>query len=156
MTLRPGTTNRRATDVASTTQPIFTIGSEVVYRQKAKSQTSSDDGEGITCKVKEIIEPAQGKLRRYKIQDAEPDEGETPAIITATPNSLVAIPTSSVGLPALAKGRQVLAKYPNTSTFYRAEVVGTGKKEMCKLRFDGEDQPGTEKEVERRYVLDTK
>lgn len=139
-------------------QPIYAIGNEVFYRHKSRSQAKAndEDGEGITCKIKEIIEPSQGKQRKYKIQDAEPEAGESPPIFTATVNSLVAIPTTSAGLPALPKGRQVLAKYPQTTTFYRAEVVGAGKKDTIKLRFEDEDQPGVEKDVERRYVLDVK
>ena len=148
--------NIGVTDVASAVQPIYAIGNEVFYRHKSRSQANAEDGEGITCKIKEIIEPSQGKQRRYKIQDAEPAPGETPPIYNVTINSLVAIPTTSAGLPALAKGKQVLAKYPYTTTFYRAEVVGTGKKDTIKLRFEDEDQPGTEKDVERRYVLDVK
>lgn len=126
----------------------------MIFRQQSKGNAnSSDEGEGIICKIKEIMGPAGGKARRYKVQDAEPESGETPPIFTTTADSLIAIPSSSAGLPALQKGKSVLAKYPETSTFYRAEVVGTGKKDICKLRFEGEDPPGKDHDVERRFVF---
>lgn len=120
------------------------------FRQKPKSK--DDDGEGIIAKIKEVIEGPGGKARRYKVQDAEPDEGETPPIVSTTANQLLLIPPSSTGLAPLVRGKQVIARYPDTTTFYRAEVMGTGRKEMCKLKFEGDD--GHDKEVERKYVLD--
>jgi SAGA-associated factor 29 len=49
-------------------------------------------------------------------------------------------------------GKQVLARYPDTTTFYRAEVMGV-KKEAYRLKFEGEEDD-KEMEVDRRYVLD--
>jgi SAGA-associated factor 29 len=49
-------------------------------------------------------------------------------------------------------GKQVLARYPDTTTFYRAEVMGA-KKEAYRLKFEGEEDD-KEMEVDRRYVLD--
>lgn len=128
------------------------MGNEVFFRQKPKSK--DDDGEGIIAKIKEVIEGPGGKTRRYKVQDAEPDEGETPPIVSTTANQLLLIPTSSAGLPVLPKGKQVIARYPDTTTFYRAEVVGSGRREMCKLKFEGDDE--MDREVERKYVLDVR
>lgn len=45
----------------------------------------------------------------------------------------------------------MLARYPETTTFYRAEVKGV-KKEVYRLKF--EDDQDQEMEVGRRYVLD--
>lgn len=45
----------------------------------------------------------------------------------------------------------MLARYPETTTFYRAEVTGKNGG-MCRLKF--EDDQNQEMEVERRYVLD--
>lgn len=45
----------------------------------------------------------------------------------------------------------MLARYPETTTFYRAEVMGL-KKDIYRLKFD--DDAGNEMEVARRYVLD--
>jgi SAGA-associated factor 29 len=50
-------------------------------------------------------------------------------------------------------GTKVLARYPETTTFYPAEVVGTKRDGTCKLMFEGEEEEGKETEVERRLVL---
>lgn len=63
------------------------------------------------------------------------------------------IPSLGTTLPDLPKGKWVLALYPNTTTFYRAEMVGM-RKDQCRLRFEGEDEKDKEQEVDRRYVLD--
>jgi len=63
------------------------------------------------------------------------------------------IPVPDTPLPDLPKGRWVLALYPNTTTFYRAEMMGM-RKNHCRLRFEGEDEKDKEQEVDRRYVLD--
>jgi SGF29 tudor-like domain len=39
--------------------------------------------------------------------------------------SIILIPDDSAGLPALPPGTMVLARYPETTTFYRAEVIAT-------------------------------
>lgn len=126
------------------------------YRTRSKDK--SDEGEGIICTITNIL--GEGKQRRYEVQDTEPDDnGHIPPPIRASVQSLVAIPTSNAGLPQLQKGRTVFARYPATNTFYKAEVTGRaagGKKDMCRLRFEGEEDIGTEKEVERRYVLEMK
>lgn len=44
-----------------------------------------------------------------------------------------------------------MARYPETTTFYRAEIVGMGK-DVYRLKF--EDDQNQEMEVGRRYVLD--
>lgn len=49
-------------------------------------------------------------------------------------------------------GRQVLARYPETTTFYKAEVMSS-KKESYNLKFEGEEDD-MERVVARRFVLD--
>lgn len=93
---------------------------------------------------------------RYEILDTEPEPDTVPE--TVSPLSLVAIPPPGTAVHEIVKNQQVFALYPETSTFYRAEVVsikGT-KKDHCRLRFEGEEEKGKEQEVERRYVLDVK
>ena len=48
-------------------------------------------------------------------------------------------------------GKIVLARYPETTTFYRAEVTGFNKDAYC-LKF--EDDRDQKMWVDRRYVLD--
>jgi len=63
---------------------------------------------------------------RYEVQDPEPDEaGGHGTTYKASANALIPIPKDSTGLPQYPVGKQVLARYPETTTFYRAEVMGT-------------------------------
>lgn len=48
---------------------------------------------------------------------------------------------------------KVLARYPETTTFYPAEIMGYKKDGTCKLRFEGEEEVGKLTEVERKLVL---
>ena len=89
---------------------------------------------------------------RYEVQDPEPEENGAPGQIYKTSAAaLIAIPLADAILPDYPVGKQVLARYPETTTFYRAEVTGL-KKDTYKLRF--EDDQNQEMEVYRRYVLD--
>lgn len=46
----------------------------------------------------------------------------------------------------------MLARYPDTTTFYRAEVTGS-RKDVYRLKFEGEEDD-KEMEVDKRFVLD--
>ena len=89
---------------------------------------------------------------RYEVQDPEPDENGAPGqVYKTTASALIAIPGLDAVLPDFPIGKQVLARYPETTTFYRAEVKG-GRKDVYRLKF--EDDQDQEMEVGRRYVLD--
>lgn len=85
--------------------------------------------------------------------DCDPDPTQTTSSpYRVTWKELLPIPSSEVGLPVLEHGKLVLAVYPQTTTFYKAEVVSqTGTK--VKLRFEGEEEAGKTEDVDRRYVL---
>lgn len=88
----------------------------------------------------------------YEVQDPEPDEDGAPGQIYKTSAAaLIAIPQQGTPLPDYPIGKHVLARYPNTTTFYRAEVT-VMKKGLCRLKFE-EDQD-QEMEVDRRFVLE--
>ena len=88
----------------------------------------------------------------YEVQDPEPDENGAPgSIYKASAQALIAIPTPDTALPDYQVGKFVLARYPETTTFYRAEVMGLSK-DTYRLKF--EDDQNQELEVDRRYVLD--
>ena len=57
-------------------------------------------------------------------------------------------------LPIFPTGSKVYAKYPETDTFYNAEVR-TFTKGMYTLMFEGEDD-NKEMAVDKRYVLDSR
>ncbi|KAI9710186.1 MAG: SAGA HAT/Core module component [Chrysothrix sp. TS-e1954] len=129
---------------------------EVFFRSKKHA----DDGEGILCKI--ISVSGEGKHRRCEIQDSAPEpdsDGNMPPVLKVSAQALTVIPLSGTTLPDLPKGRQVLAKYPDTTTFYKAELIeliATKKDKKCTLRFEGEEDPDNFVDVDRRYVLDVK
>lgn len=124
------------------------INSEVAFKPKQKNS------EWIQCKVLKIFNEF-----KFEIKDPEPDENNPngqnfkcnwkeiiliPSIDQILNNSIVK------NYPV---GTKVLARYPETTTFYPAEVIGFTKNGNCRLKFEGEEEVGKETEVERRLVL---
>ncbi|KAL1980284.1 hypothetical protein VTN96DRAFT_4398 [Rasamsonia emersonii] len=127
----------------------FFIGAEVVFKHNKNKQ--GVEGEGIQCIIKGIS--GEGHKKRYDVQDPEPNEnGEQGAVYRTTAASLIPIPQPGAPLPSFPVGKQVLARYPDTTTFYRAEVMGS-KKDVYRLKFEGEEDD-KEMEVDKRFVLD--
>lgn len=129
---------------------IFRENAEVAFRLK---QSGTDEPEWIQGVVVKVI--GEGKSRRYDVQDPEPDEvTKLPgAIYRTSAASMVPIPPLGHPLADYPKGKAVLARYPDTTTFYRAEVVGMNGK-LVNLRFEGEEDAQVTMEVDRRFVLD--
>ncbi|MCJ1254657.1 SAGA HAT/Core module component [Lignoscripta atroalba] len=126
----------------------FFVGAEVAYKQ---TKMKEDGSQWIQCIIIAITET--GNKKRYEVQDPEPDESGAPGQIYKTSAAaLIAIPPSDSILPEYPAGKHVLARYPETTTFYRAEVTGVDKKGVCRLKF--EDDQNQEMEVDRRFVLD--
>ena len=97
------------------------MGSQVAYHLPKAKQA---DAEWIQCNVVRVI--GDYPKQRYEVQDPEPDEhGNLSQMYKANASSLILIPEDSAGLPPLAPGTQVLARYPETTTFYKAEVIAT-------------------------------
>lgn len=128
----------------------FKENAEVAFRLK---QSGTDEPEWIQGVVVKVI--GEGKSRRYDVQDPEPDEvTKLPgAIYRTSAASMVPIPSLGHPLPDYPQGKAVLARYPDTTTFYRAEVVGMNGK-LVNLRFEGEEDAQVTMEVDRRFVLD--
>jgi len=135
----------------------YVVGTEVLYRKKGQPRGKDAEGEGILCEVTTVI--GEGKQRRYEIRDVDPD-AEISLPYRASLQEMTPIPAVGMPLASLAPGKNVLAKYPETTTFYKAEVV-LPKKDgplptpdgYVRLRFEGEEELDREMEVERRYVL---
>ena len=116
------------------------------------------EGEGILCRVTAVI--GEGKQRRYEVQDAD-TSGDPPPPQRASVSQLIQIPGSNKGLSDLLRGKHVLAQYPDTTTFYKAEVseawrakdMGSEKGATVRLNFQDDEQA---REVERRFVLTEK
>lgn len=107
----------------------------------------------IQGKVTKVI--GEGKSRRYKVEDVAPDEGNVgkhPKDFLTSASSMCPIPPDDVTLGPYDVGKRVLALYPETTTFYRAEVKAMLDGGKVRLVFDGDED--STKEVERRFVLD--
>ncbi|KZF19626.1 hypothetical protein L228DRAFT_285573 [Xylona heveae TC161] len=125
------------------------VGADVAYKQ---SKAKGVEGDWIQCNISAVL--GEGNKRRYEVQDAAPEDNGAPAATYKTSAaSLIVIPAQGTPLPEYPKGKQVLALYPDTTTFYRAEVMRT-KNNTCVLKFEGEDEINKEMEVDRRFVLD--
>jgi SAGA-associated factor 29 len=147
------------------------VGSQVAFHLPKAKQS---DAEWIQCNVIRIT--GEYSKLRYEVQDPEPDEhGNTSQTYKTNAQSIILIPDDSAGLPGLPPGTMVLARYPETTTFYKAEVITTKvllpprpivlgrlngafcawqRDGTCKLRFEGEEEIGKETDVERRLVLE--
>ncbi|TKA34786.1 hypothetical protein B0A54_13999 [Friedmanniomyces endolithicus] len=104
-----------------------------------KPGTASDslpEGEGILCRVTNVI--GEGKQRRYEVQDADTSGDPLPPPQRASVSQLIQIPASNKGLSGLEKGKSVLAQYPDTTTFYKAEVFEAWKM----VKMSAESEPG--------------
>ncbi|CCH42785.1 SAGA-associated factor 29 [Wickerhamomyces ciferrii] len=126
----------------------ITMGGEVAFRLR---QRGAED-EWIQCEVTKVI----GDGTKFEVRDPEPDENNNPGkTYKATWKDVIMIPsTQSVeSLVSYPYGTKVLARYPETTTFYPAEVIGTKRDGRCRLRFEGEEEEGKETEVDRRLVI---
>jgi SAGA-associated factor 29 len=97
------------------------VGSQVAYHLPKAKQA---DAEWIQCNVIRIT--GEAPKFRYEVQDPEPDEnGNMSQTYKTYSINLILIPDDSSGLAQLPNGTMVLARYPETTTFYRAEVIAT-------------------------------
>ncbi|RKU49581.1 SAGA HAT/Core module component [Coniochaeta pulveracea] len=131
---------------------LYNKGQEVAFKPKPANPTDVTDW--YLGRVIQVT--GEGKSRRYKVQDADPDvPAEERTEFRTSANSMIGVPEAGADLKPRSKGEIVLALYPDSTTFYKAEVISTdaatGK---VNLRFEGEENSGTLQVVERRFVLD--
>ncbi|KAK9378979.1 SGF29 tudor-like domain-containing protein [Kockiozyma suomiensis] len=128
----------------------YVVGAQVAFRLK---KGRGAEVEWIQCEITKVI--GEGSKIRFEVQDPEPDENNNPGQSYKTgPKDIIVIPETSGGLSSYPTGTRVLARYPETTTFYKAEVMGTKRDGTCRLKFEGEEEVGKETEVERRLVLE--
>lgn len=121
-------------------------GLEVAFRLRNRHME-----EWIQCEVMRVT--AEGT--KFEIRDPEPDENNNPGQTFKVSNKeILLIPplSEAKGLTNYPSGTRVLARYPETTTFYTAMVVGN-RKDVVRLKFDGEEEVNKETEVDRRHVL---
>ncbi|EMC99402.1 hypothetical protein BAUCODRAFT_120662 [Baudoinia panamericana UAMH 10762] len=160
-----GATGSKASNSANrpSNRLVLRMGEIVFCRHDARNVKPGGEpleGEGILCRVTNVI--GEGKQRRYEVQDADTSSPEPATPYRASVAQLIQIPASNKGLSDLTKGKSVLAQYPDTTTFYKAEVSEPWK--GVKLGADAE--PGlvilqfqddeAHRDVERRFVLTEK
>ncbi|KAH9480526.1 SAGA-associated factor 29 [Psilocybe cubensis] len=105
-------------------------GRKVAYRPPKGTET--EEGTWIVAIVRRCLShDKQGA--RYEVQDAEPQENGQPGLkYIANPKAMVPLPDPEAAPgspghlgahPTFSVGDPVLALYPDTSCFYRAEVI---------------------------------
>lgn len=150
--VRPDTAPSEASERASKPKIVYAQGEEVAFKRKIPGKTEEQDW--ILGKVMRVI--GEGKSRRYEVQDPYPDEGSVNPLYKSSASQMVPIPAVGTELEDYEVGKRVLALYPDTTTFYRAEVksmLDGGAR--VQLLFEDE-AAGALKVVERRLVLDHK
>ncbi|KAK9239921.1 SGF29 tudor-like domain-containing protein [Lipomyces kononenkoae] len=141
---------KKARSGSAAPMDVPSIGAQVAFRLKKQKGA---EVEWIQCEITKVM--GEGNKIRFEVQDPEPDENNNPGqSYKAGPKDIILIPESSSELPVYPIGTRVLARYPETTTFYRAEVMGTKRDGTCRLKFEGEEEVGKETEVERRLVLE--
>ncbi|KAK9371553.1 SGF29 tudor-like domain-containing protein [Lipomyces chichibuensis] len=141
---------KKARSGSAAPMDVPSIGAQVAFRLKKQKGA---EVEWIQCEITKVI--GEGNKIRFEVQDPEPDENNNPGqSYKAGPKDIIFIPESSTDLPVYPIGTRVLARYPETTTFYKAEVMGTKRDGTCRLKFEGEEEVGKETEVERRLVLE--
>lgn len=115
--------------------------------------SSNQGSEWILCRVLKVLTET-----RFEIQDPEPDESHPHGQIFRAHYKQVILVPVHLQPSAIAKlktykvGMRVLAKYPETTTFYKAEVVSNDGDE-CLLQFEGEEEAEKTTRVHRAFVL---
>ncbi|KAL5604884.1 hypothetical protein BROUX41_001785 [Berkeleyomyces rouxiae] len=130
---------------------VFAKGDAVAFKPKTAPGESPSDW--ILGEVKVVL--GEGKSRRYKVLDVEPDDQSPQKEYRSSASSMIPITTEAgvKSLPEWESGKKVLAMYPQTTTFYPAEVISTAEDGKVNLRFEGENDSTTMQQVERRFVV---
>jgi SAGA-associated factor 29 len=131
---------------------VFSKGDAVAFKPKAASGEQTSDW--ILGEVAQVL--GEGKSRRYKVLDVEPDDHSKQKEYRSSASSMIPItPESQAGtLKDWESGKVVLALYPQTTTFYKAEVHSMGDDGKVNLKFEGENDSTTLQQVERRFVIE--
>ncbi|KAI1767131.1 SGF29 tudor-like domain-containing protein [Hypoxylon sp. FL1150] len=127
----------------------FVKDDEVAFKPKPNGNEQTDWILGIVQDVR-----GDGKSRRYKVLDADVDENGHQKDFRTSASSMILIPKEGTMLPPLETGKTVLALYPNTTTFYKAEVMGMDGDGKVNLKFEGEESSNTMQAVTRRHVVE--
>lgn len=131
---------------------IFTKGESVAFKPKTTSGEATSDW--ILGEVAQVL--GEGKSRRYKVLDIEPEDQSKQKEYRTSASSMIPITPESQAdtLADWEPKTTVLALYPNTTTFYKAEVHSMDDEGRVNLKFEGENDSSTLQQVERRFVIE--
>ncbi|ENH70755.1 hypothetical protein FOC1_g10005055 [Fusarium oxysporum f. sp. cubense race 1] len=131
---------------------VFSKGDAVAFKPKALNGDTTSDW--ILGEVAQVM--GEGKSRRYKVLDIEPEDQSKQKEYRSSASSMIPITPESQAstLKDWESGKVVLALYPNTTTFYKAEVHSMDSDGKVNLKFEGENDSSTLQQVERRFVIE--
>lgn len=131
---------------------LFSKGDPVAFKPRPINGDQTTDW--ILGEVAQVL--GEGKSRRYKVLDIEPEDQSKQKEYRSSASSMIPITPESQAstLKDWEPGKVVLALYPNTTTFYKAEVHSTDGDGKVNLRFEGENDSTTLQQVERRFVIE--
>lgn len=126
---------------------VFSRGDAVAFKPKALNGDSTTDW--ILGEVAQVM--GEGKSRRYKVLDIEPEDQSKQKEYRSSASSMIPIAPESQAatLKDWEAGKVVLALYPQTTTFYKAEVHSMDNHGKVNLKFEGENDSSTLQQVER-------
>lgn len=130
---------------------LFSKGDAVAFKPRPAVGDQTQDW--ILGEVAQVL--GEGKSRRYKVLDIEPDDPSQQKEYRSSASSMIPITPESLAstLKPWESGKVVLALYPNTTTFYKAEVHSMEDAKV-NLKFEGENDSTTLQQVERRFVIE--
>ena len=131
---------------------VFVKGDSVAFKPKPQGGESVSDW--ILGEVAQVL--GEGKSRRYKVLDIEPEDQSKQKEYRTSASSMIPITSESLAdtLADWEPKTTVLALYPNTTTFYKAEVHSMDDEGKVNLKFEGENDSSTLQQVERRFVIE--
>lgn len=131
---------------------LFSKGDSVAFKPRQVNGDQTTDW--ILGEVAQVL--GEGKSRRYKVLDIEPDDQSKQKEYRSSASSMISITAESQAstLKDWEHGKVVLALYPNTTTFYKAEVHNMADNGKVNLKFEGENDSSTLQQVERRFVIE--
>lgn len=147
-----GGSNSNNNNNNSRSRVVFSKGDAVAFKPKAVSGEPSSDW--ILGEVAQVL--GEGKSRRYRVLDIEPDDQSKQKEYRSSASNMIAITAESQAgtLRDWEAGKVVLALYPNTTTFYKAEVHSMDGDGRVNLKFEDENDSTTLQQVERRFVIE--
>ncbi|KAF6757516.1 SGF29 tudor-like domain-containing protein [Ephemerocybe angulata] len=120
-------------------------GRRIAFWNGAAPNRGTDDADWILAIVIKVVSQRDGRYT-YEVRDAEEQDG-TESVVAPQKHVIPLPDPKSPITPEFPIGSTVLGLYPDTSCFYRAEVVATpkslqsaaGRQPIYKLKFEDDD-----------------